>query len=65
MNAKTAEVAKCIQRGLTNKEISAAMSLPRQTVLYHIAKLSRMAGLWGNADTRRLVVWVLTKWRQK
>jgi len=58
-NEKLAQrVEELLRQGYTNKEMMHALNLSRTGVHYHVAKLFKQAGLYGN-DTRRFMVWLL------
>lgn len=54
-------VRELAARGHSNKEISAELGITLRMVVYHIQKLFRLAGLYGCADQRRFMVWLLTE----
>ena len=59
-SSRIGEVKLLLKRGHSDKEIASEMSLSVQGVKYYIGLLNRQAGLYGRADCRRLVVWLLT-----
>jgi len=63
-NEKLAQrVEELLRQGYTNKEMMHALNLSRTAVHYHVAKLFKRAGLYGN-DTRRFMVWLLLTKRE-
>jgi len=57
---QTARVKALLAQGLSDKEIAVRLDRSRSTIEHHVAKLYRQAGLFGKAESRRFMIWILT-----